>query len=99
MGTENKYPQTEGAAVYVRRIKSRKYGEYFQLVKSYRDENGMVKKEVLLHLGKHESPEAAFSAWLTVIEDHRKNDRHDQADKVANKLFKLSSLLERKATS
>jgi hypothetical protein len=57
----------------------------------------VVKKEVLLHLGKHESPEAAFSAWLTVIQDHRQNDRHDQADKVADKLFKLSSFLERKA--
>jgi hypothetical protein len=97
VGTDFQYPQTKGAAVYVRRIKSRKYGDYFQLVRSYRDENGMVKKEVLLHLGKHESPEAAFSAWLSVIEDHRKNDRHDQADKVADKLFKLSSLLERKS--
>jgi hypothetical protein len=97
VGTENKYPRKKGAAVYVRRIKSRKYGDYFQLVRSYRDENGMVKKEVLLHLGKHESPEAAFSAWLTVIEDHRKNDRHDQADKVADKFFRLCNLLELKA--
>jgi hypothetical protein len=68
------------------------------LVRSYRDENRVVKKEVLLHLGKHESPEAAFSAWLAVIENHRQNDRHDQADKVAAKLFKLSSLLARKST-
>jgi hypothetical protein len=97
VGTENTYPRTEGAAVYVRRIRSRKYGDYFQLVRSYRDDNGVVKKEVLLHLGKQESPEEAFSAWLTVIQDHRRNDRHDQADKVADKLFKLSSFLERKA--
>jgi hypothetical protein len=69
------------------------------LVRSYRDENGMVKKEVLLHLGRHESPEAALTGWLTVVEDHRQNDRHDQAGKVADKLFKLCNLLELKAIS
>jgi hypothetical protein len=92
VGTENKCPHTKGAAVYIRSIKSRKYGDYFQLVESYRDENGMVKKRVLVHLGEYQSPEAALAAWPEEIEDHKHNDRTEQAKKLHEKLERLREL-------
>lgn len=93
VGTENKYPQIKGVSIYVRSVKSRKYGDYFQLVRSYRDE-GMVKKEVLVHLGEYDTPKAALAAWPGEIEDHRKHDRGEQADKLFVKLEKLRTLAE-----
>lgn len=55
-------PTTKGEPIYVRHIMSRKYGDYFQLVRSYRDES-TVKKEVLVHLGDYETPDAALATW------------------------------------
>ena len=55
-------PTTKGEPIYVRRTMSRKYGDYFQLVRSYRDE-GTVKEEVLVHLGEYETPAAALATW------------------------------------
>ena len=55
-------PTTKGEPIYVRRTMSRKYGDYFQLVRSYRDE-GTVKEEVLVHLGEYETPDAALATW------------------------------------
>ena len=93
MGTENKCPQPKGASIYVRSVKSRRYGDYFQLVRSYR-EDGTVKKEVLVHLGEHDTPDAALTAWPREIETHRASGRGEQADKLAGKLEKLRTLVE-----
>ncbi len=81
----------EWSIIYVRSIKSRKYGDYFQLVRSYR-ENGVVKKQVLVHLGEHDAPEAALAAWPSDIEDHRQSGRTEQADKLEAKLTWLRAL-------
>ena len=91
MGTEIKYPQRRESTIYVRSIKSRKYGDYFQLVESYRDA-GTVKKRVLLHLGEHQSVEAALSAWPGEIAEHRQAGRDEQADKLQGKLDRLREL-------
>ena len=52
------------------------------MVRSYRDENGVVKKQVLVHFGEHESPEAALGAWPEEIAEHRRNGRDEQASKT-----------------
>jgi hypothetical protein len=83
----------KGVTIYVRRIKSRKYGDYFQLVRSYRDE-GTVKKEVLVHLGEYETPGAALDAWPGEINEHRKAGRDEQAEKVQRKLDRVRELTE-----
>jgi hypothetical protein len=59
------------------------------LVRSYRDENGVVKKQVLVHFGEHESPEAALGAWPEEIAEHRRNGRDEQASKLQKKLERL----------
>jgi len=91
VGTENKYPQEKESTIYVRRIKSRKYGDYFQLVESYRDA-GTVKKRVLVHLGQYETPEAALTAWPAEIAEHRRYGRDEQAEKLQAKLNRLRRL-------
>ena len=95
VGTYFHYPHLKGGGIYVRSVKSRKYGDYFQLVRSYRDpDSGTVKKEVLVHLGEHETPDAALTAWPREIETHRASGRGEQADKLAGKLEKLRTLVE-----
>jgi hypothetical protein len=50
---------------YVRSKKIRREGReytYYQLVRGYR-ENGSVKQEVVAHLGRNETPEAALTEW------------------------------------
>lgn len=81
----------KGGSIYVRRIKSRKYGDYFQLVESYR-ESGTVKKRVLVHLGQYPTPDDALSAWPDEIDVHRRAGRDEQADKLQEKLTKLRRL-------
>ena len=72
---------------------SRGRGPYFQLVRSYREE-GKVKQEVLVHLGRHESSEDALAAWPAEVEHLRKIGREDQADKLEANLEKLRALIE-----
>jgi hypothetical protein len=84
----------EGGVIYVRRKRSRKYGDYFQLVRSYRDE-GTVKQEVLVHLGQHETTEAALAAWPSEIAEHRRQGRDEQAEKLRGKLDRLRELTEK----
>jgi hypothetical protein len=83
----------EGNGIYVRRMKSRGRGPYFQLVRSYR-EGGRVKQEVLVHLGRYETPEAALAAWPSEIEHLRVIGRESQAEKLESKLAKLRELRE-----
>jgi hypothetical protein len=61
-------------------------------VRSYRNEEGKPRTEVLVHLGEHETPEAALSAWPDEIAEHRRYGRDEQADKLQGKLEKLRSL-------
>jgi hypothetical protein len=76
-------------------MRSRERGPYFQLVRSYR-EDGRVKQEVLVHLGEHETPEAALAAWPSEIEHLRAIGRESQAEKLESKLAKLRELWEGK---
>jgi hypothetical protein len=80
-------------AVFVRKVKSRGTGPYFQLVRSYR-EGGKVKQEVLVHLGEYPTPGAALDAWPAQVEHLRVIERNDQADKLAAKLEKLRELMK-----
>jgi hypothetical protein len=63
-------------------------------VRSYREE-GTVKKEVLVHLGEYETPEAALAAWPNQIAEHRRYGRDEQAEKVQRKLDRLKELTKR----
>jgi hypothetical protein len=74
---------------------SRGHGPYFQLVRSYREE-GKVKQEVLVHLERYETPEAALAAWPSEIEHLRRIGRDDQADKLEAKTNKLRQLVEKR---
>jgi hypothetical protein len=76
-------------------MRSRERGPYFQLVRSYR-EGGRVKQEVLVHLGVHETPEAALAAWPSEVEQLRTIGREGQAEKLESKLAKLRELREGK---
>jgi hypothetical protein len=70
---------------------SRGRGPYFQLVRSYRQE-GKVRQEVLVHLGRHEGPEDALAAWPFEVAHLRKIGREDQIAKLEANLEKLRSL-------
>jgi hypothetical protein len=85
---------TKKDGICVRRTTSRGRGPYFQLVRSYREE-GKVRQEVLVHLGRHERPEDALAAWPPEAEEHlRRIGRYDQADKLEANLEKLRALTE-----
>ncbi len=58
----------------------------------YRDEEGKPRTEVLVHLGTHETPEAALAAWPNEIAEHRRYDRDEQAEKLQEKLDRLREL-------
>ncbi len=62
-------------------------------MRSYRDESGTVKKEVLVHLGAYETPVAAVASWPEIINAHRSRGRYEQADKLEAKLRKLQGLV------
>jgi hypothetical protein len=47
-----------------------------------------------VHLGVHETPEAALSAWPLELEHLRVIGRDDQADKLKANLEKLRALIE-----
>jgi hypothetical protein len=73
---------------------SRGRGPYFQLVRSYRNEEGQPRQEVLAHLGVHETPEAALSVWPAEVEHLRAIGRDDQAHKLEVNLERLRALME-----
>ncbi len=51
---------------FIRRKKVHGY-EYYQAVRNYRDSNGKHHQEVLCHLGKHNSLDAAIAAERTAV--------------------------------
>ncbi len=73
---------------------SRGRGPYFQLVRSYRNEEGQPRQEVLVHLGSHETPEDALAAWPTEVAHLRRIGRGGQADRLEANLEKLRVLTE-----
>jgi hypothetical protein len=82
----------KGEDIYVRRVRSRGRGPYFQLVRSYR-EGGKVKQEVLVHLGHHEKPKDALAAWPSEVRHLRAIGRDHQADRLEENLKRLKSAL------
>lgn len=48
----------------------------------------------MVHLGEHETPEAALAAWPSEIEHLRAIGRESQAEKLESKLAKLRELRE-----
>jgi hypothetical protein len=74
-------------------MRSRGRGDYFQLVRSYR-EGGKVKQEMLVHLGEYETPEAALDAWPGEIEHLEVIGRIEQASRLEGKLAKLRELMK-----
>jgi hypothetical protein len=69
-------------------------GPYFQLVRSYRNEEGKPRQEVLVHLGVHETPEAALASWPAEVAHLRRIGREGQADRLEANLKKLRTLTE-----
>jgi hypothetical protein len=74
-------------------VKSRGSGPYFQLVRSFRNEEGKPRQEVLVHLGIHETPEAAMASWPDEIAHLRRIGREGQADRLDANLKKLKAAL------
>jgi hypothetical protein len=64
------------------------------LVRSYRNEEGKPRTDVLVHLGEHETPKAALAAWPDAIAEHQRYGRDEQAEKLQEKLDRLQELLE-----
>lgn len=64
-----------------------------RLVRSYR-EGGKVKQEVLVHLGRYETPEDALAAWPSEVRHLRAIGRDHQADRLEANLKKLTALIE-----
>ncbi len=88
------YSYYEGDDIYVRKVMSRGRGPYFQLARSYRNEEGQPRQEVLVHLGTHQGPEDALATWPAEVEHLRAIGRGDQADKLQANLEKLKALTE-----
>lgn len=84
---------TLGASIYIRAIKierdGEQYGTYYQAVRSYR-EGGKVKQKVV-HLGQHQTAEAALAEWPLEIKE-LKRTRPKQAEKLKQKLDRLQEL-------
>jgi hypothetical protein len=83
-----------GGGIYVRKVKSRGSGPYFQLVRAFRNEEGQPRQEVLVHLGVHETPEAAMASWPDEVAHLRRIGRERQADRLEANLKKLRALTE-----
>lgn len=93
--TENQTLQAKETTIFIRKTKSRKYGTYYQLVRSYRDDAGKPRQRMLVHLGEHPTPEAAMAAWPVEIEKHSAAGRHQQQSKLQSKLDTLQGLVGR----
>ena len=58
----------------------------------YRNDEGKPRTEVLVHLGEHETPEAALANWPNEIAEHEEAGRDEQAEKLQAKLNRLREL-------
>jgi hypothetical protein len=64
------------------------------LVRSYRNDEGKPRQEVVVHLGQYPTPEDALTAWPEEIARHRAAGRDEQAEKLQEKLDRLRELTE-----
>lgn len=83
--------------MHVRAVKMKRdgeqYGEYYQLVRSYRDpKTRKPKQEVLVHLGHHPTPEKALHEWPKEAEILARHGRPKQAGKLETKCEKLAQV-------
>ena len=87
---------TAGAIIYIRAINierdGEQYGTYYQAVRSYR-EGGKVKQDVV-HLGEHQTAEAALNAWPREVKELERRGRPRKAEKQQDKLYRLQELTE-----
>jgi hypothetical protein len=85
-----------GATIYIRAIKierdGEQYGTYYQAVRSYR-EGRKVKQEVV-HLGEHQTVEAALATWPQEIQKLERTGRPKKAKTLQRKLDRLQELTE-----
>ncbi len=92
----SKINTTQERTIYIRAIEverdGEQYGTYYQAVRSYR-EKGNVKQEVI-HLGEHQTAEAALTAWPKEIQELRRVGRPKKTDKLQAKLDRLQELTE-----
>ena len=83
--------------IYIRAVNieqdGEQYGTYYQAVRSYR-EKGNVKQQVI-HLGEHETAEAALNAWPEEVKELERIGRPRKAEKLQGKLDRLQELTER----
>jgi hypothetical protein len=63
-------------------------------VRSFRNEEGKPRQEVLVHLGVHQTPEAAMASWPDEIAHLRRIGREGQADRLEANLKKLTAHME-----
>ena len=63
-------------------------------MRSFRNEEGQPRQEVLVHLGVHETPEGALAAWPDEVAHLRRIGREGQADRLEGNLKKLTALIE-----
>ena len=77
--------------VYVRKKKSKRGNDYYQLVESCRVE-GKPRQRVILHLGRHATVEEALKAWPRDVGSLRRRGYGDAADKLKGKLEDLKKL-------
>lgn len=63
-------------------------------MRSYRNEEGKPRQEVLVHLGEYPTPEDALAAWPNEIAEHQRYGRDEQAEKLQDKLDRLQELTE-----
>ena len=77
--------------MYVRRVKTPRGVEYYQLVRSVR-EGGTVKKEVLVHLGPYWDTADALNSWRDTCRELEQLHRDTQAQKLKAKCDRLAAL-------
>ncbi len=86
----------QGLSIYSRVFKiegeREQYGTYYQAVRSYR-EWAKVKQEAI-HLGEHETAEAALAAWPRQLHELERVGRPKKAKTLRRKLDRLQELTE-----
>ena len=82
--------------IYIRAVNieqdGEQYGTYYQAVRSYREKDNVTQQ--VIHLGEHETAEAALNAWPEEVKELERIGRPKQAQKVQDKLDGLQELTE-----
>jgi len=82
--------------IYIRAVNieqdGEQYGTYYQAVRSYREKDNVTQQ--VIHLGEHETAEAALNAWPEEVKELERIGKPKQAQKVQDKLDGLQELTE-----